>query len=168
MKTKKQGFTLIELLVVIAIIGILSTAVLTSLNSARDKARDARKIHDLKQIALALEQARHPVTGEFYNGDIYYNSRNDTTTIGDVFGDSTPTPGAGPMVALLEPYLNPVPIDSVEFIAISEDVFCIKAILSGEDRYYATSEQGSGHVDTLYVGVDGTHDEICSFFVYSF
>jgi prepilin-type N-terminal cleavage/methylation domain-containing protein len=51
----KAGFTLIELLVVIAIIGILSSVVLASLNSARRKSRDARRIADLKQIQVALE-----------------------------------------------------------------------------------------------------------------
>ena len=54
---KSKGFTLIELLVVIAIIGILATIVLVSLNSARQKARDVRRIGDLRQVALALEMS---------------------------------------------------------------------------------------------------------------
>ncbi len=54
--TKRQkGFTLIELLVVIAIIGMLSSIVLGSLNSARQKARDAQRVSDLTQIRNALE-----------------------------------------------------------------------------------------------------------------
>src|SRR3990167_4664228 len=55
----KKGFTLIELLVVIAIIGVLSTVVLSQLNEARAKARDARRISDLKNIQIALELYRH-------------------------------------------------------------------------------------------------------------
>ncbi len=51
----QQGFTLIELLVVIAIIGMLSSVVLASMNSARVKARDARRLADMKQIQTALE-----------------------------------------------------------------------------------------------------------------
>lgn len=54
-KGTTRGFTLIELLVVIAIIGILSSVVLASLNSARQKGRDARRISDIKQLQLALE-----------------------------------------------------------------------------------------------------------------
>ncbi len=49
------GFTLVELLVVISIIGLLSSIVLTTVNSARAKARDARRIADFKQIQTALE-----------------------------------------------------------------------------------------------------------------
>lgn len=54
-RRNQRGFTLIELLVVVAIIGLLSSVVLASLNTARQKGRDARRIADLKQLQVALE-----------------------------------------------------------------------------------------------------------------
>jgi len=62
MKKNQKGFTLIELLVVIAIIGILSTLSVLALNSARARARDAKRIADIRQIQTALE--------------MYYNENN--------------------------------------------------------------------------------------------
>lgn len=57
-KTQK-GFTLIELLVVISIIGLLSSIVLASLNSARDKAKVAKAKSEMLQIIKAIEVARN-------------------------------------------------------------------------------------------------------------
>lgn len=55
MNTKTKGFTLIELLVVIAIIGILSSVVLASLNTARNKGADAAVKANLNGIRAQAE-----------------------------------------------------------------------------------------------------------------
>lgn len=54
-KKNKKGFTLLELLVMISIIGLLATFAVVAVQNARIKARDSRRLHDVKQITKALE-----------------------------------------------------------------------------------------------------------------
>ncbi len=53
---KRNAFTLVELLVVIAIIGLLATVAVIALGSARAKARDSKRVADVRNIQSALEQ----------------------------------------------------------------------------------------------------------------
>lgn len=54
-KTEPKGFTLVELLVVVAIIGLLATLSVLALGSARVRARDAKRLADVKTTQTALE-----------------------------------------------------------------------------------------------------------------
>ena len=54
-KNFKKGFTLIELLIVIAIIGVLATLLMANFVGVRQRARDAQRKSDVRQIQAALE-----------------------------------------------------------------------------------------------------------------
>lgn len=83
MPAGRQGFTLIELLVVISIIALLSSVVLSSVNSARAKARDARRLSDLHSIrnafALYASDNNYSYPGALtgYNA-VHNNNYNDS------------------------------------------------------------------------------------------
>lgn len=70
----QRAFTLIELLVVVAIIGILSAVVLLSIQEARARAEDSRRIQDLKAVETALH--------------LYYNDHGNYMETGSGCGSS--------------------------------------------------------------------------------
>lgn len=106
-KNKSKGFTLIELLVVIAIIGILSSVVLASLNTARVKARDTKRKQDMLQIRTALEM--------YYNDNNSYPLENPSGNQwwgGKTTGTCNPGGSSDTYITGLVPtYISALPVD---------------------------------------------------------
>jgi general secretion pathway protein G len=92
---KDRGFSLVELLVVIAIIAILASIIIANLSSPQEKARDARRLEDVRELqkALGLYDVSHGV----------YPVHTSTTTL----------TGDDPVIAALiaEGYLPAAPKD---------------------------------------------------------
>jgi prepilin-type N-terminal cleavage/methylation domain-containing protein len=80
------GFTLIELMVVVAIIALLSSIVLVSLSSARNKAKEARVQTEIHNIKLALEEYNTQYGG-------YPNPNPGTATAYCIGSDQCAFPG---------------------------------------------------------------------------
>lgn len=97
MQSNQKGFTLIELLVVISIIGLLASVVLVSLNGARVKARDVKRIADLKQMQTALA--------------LYYDTNNAYPNCPSWVYSLNDANWAGCLGAALQPYLSKLPVD---------------------------------------------------------
>ena len=103
---KRKGFTLIELLVVIAIIGLLSTLAVTALGGARKKARDARRLSDVKQIQTSLEL--------YYSDNSSYPDDSGLTSNRLGTGNGACLNSSGFSAAgCSDPYMNKIPVDPV-------------------------------------------------------
>lgn len=123
-----KGFTLIELLVVIAIIGILSSVVLASMNSARKKSRDSRRQQDLKGLATALELS-------FDQNGAYPTSQ---TTGSPAAVRVVPASGTSAVAALVSggflSTLTDDPLSSVHYWYVSDNTgttYCLGAEMEG-------------------------------------
>lgn len=106
----QKGFTLIELLVVISIIGLLSSVVLASLNTARGKARDAERLSDLRALQTALELYRS-THGSYpaIAGGMWWGNCEFTAAWGE---GGHPTSGATGWIPNLAPTFIPeLPVD---------------------------------------------------------
>ncbi len=102
----RKGFTLIELLVVIAIIGILSSFSVVSLNSARIRARDAKRKADTIQVRTAInlyyeDYDAYPICGSWDGGADDFGA-----TTGCYTGTLATALTAGE-----RPYMNELPAD---------------------------------------------------------
>lgn len=100
-----KGFTLIELLVVISIIALLSSVVLASLNSARSKSRDARRLADNVQLRSALELYAND------NGGSYPSTGGSWWGTCSGFGSHTTSGASGWVPNLAPTYVSVLPTD---------------------------------------------------------
>jgi len=148
--SKEKGFTLIELLVVIAIIGILAGMVLVSMSGARSKARDARRLSDMRQLVSAQEM----YYGEH---DVYYSDDAYPASIGNYL-TATPNDPSG----ATQPYLT---VDNTD--AADLDEFCYYAQLenanttangctAGDGCLYYTASEGGNFYKTTAPSTLGT------------
>ena len=112
---KNRAFTLIELLVVISVIGLLSTVVLASLNSARDKATiaagkqfDSSTYHAYGADAIAYWNLNEISSGKI----IDYSGNNFDLTVADASKVQV-VPGVfGNAITFLSNYTNEIPLNS--------------------------------------------------------
>ena len=161
---RRQGFTLIELLVVIAIIGLLSTLAVVSLNSARQRSRDAKRLSDVKQLQTALElfyaeNGSYPLSNVAAAGTILITDDGNDGGTGTVFSTllatvpAAPTPPDGTCTAATNKYVykaqssDATPVECNDATATTGDIgkcrsyqidFCI-----GKDTQGITAGQHS-------------------------
>lgn len=118
----RKGFTLIELLIVIAIIGLLATLAIVSLTTAQQKARDTKRIADLKQLQSAVElYFSQSGTNKYPNGLTVWTGASTATSLETAIG----------------PYITNMPTDPSN---TSTKVYTYAVINSTFDQYVLKAE----------------------------
>jgi prepilin-type N-terminal cleavage/methylation domain-containing protein len=141
---KNKGFTLIELLVVIAIIGILSTIVLVSVNTARNKANDVA-------IKAAVKQTRNVA-------ELIYNdaSPNSYAILCDGSGALNVAVGTNPNYYVQEGNIKTSISNnggSVSAICwASASAYCVQSTLKTSGSWCVDSKGNAGSTATCATG----------------
>ena len=128
-----HGFTLIELLVVMSIIGLLASVVVSSLNTARGKGRDARRVSDMHQIITALN---------LYASDHNWQYPSPTYSGGSHAGWESSDLEGDTFLEALQPYLAKVPVDPINTVNAGFNLF----VPSG-NYYYAYYRYPAGYTN---------------------
>ncbi len=147
----EKAFTLIELLVVVAIIGILSSVVITSLNSAREKGKIASIKSTLKQLynQAAINQVEN---GSFTGSNPSYS---DLTCSGNLAPIAKPLEDQGIVVKCFSFYGSG---SGGVYAGDNYNRFAATALIydTGELKAWSVDENGVVKWDTQGVNTDGT------------
>lgn len=149
MNKNKRGFTLVELLVVIAIIGLLASIVLVSVNSARTKARDSKRISDIKQLMTALElyydtNGHYPISGNCgaVNPGVNWCSSVQTLSGTHWIRDNT-------VINVLDPFITSEPLDPKQSATATW-----QPLNGGTYYYYSLGYGGGGQWYMIVFGLE--------------
>ncbi len=134
-QNSNKGFTLIELLVVVAIIGILSSVVLASLSSAREKARIASVKSNMKNMVTEAE--------------LYYS---DNGTYSGMCNNTT-----GACNGTMAKYCNSIISngDTVACYAVNKRWGATVKLNSDSTKNYTVNQQGIAVFDTSNISPTG-------------
>lgn len=143
---EQRGFTLIELLVVIAIIGVLSSVVLASLNTARSKGNDAAVQSNLAGIKTQA-QLYYSDNGNSYGTNVADESDCDASD--NMFADPT----IGNQVAAADT-ANGIG-DVVCNVAAGGTAYAVSAeLVSTSGTYFCVDSTGAATTTTTVLGVN--------------